>query len=84
VHLTFYRNGKSCGKAFDNIPADTYHPIVSLLNIHDNEVRVTLNTTVKEPGAVAKKPEERSSFEPPEVGKVPGMIQGSFFEKLIQ
>ena len=73
MHLTFYRNGKSCGKAFDNIPAEKYHPIVSLLNTHDNEVRVTLNTTVKEPEQAApKKADARSVFvAPPEVGKVP-------------
>ena len=59
---------------------------MSLLNTHDNEVRVTLNTTVKEPGQAApKKADARSAFvAPPDVGKVPAGMQGSFFEKLIQ
>jgi hypothetical protein len=42
--LSFYRNSKLVGKAFDSIPADTYYPCVSLLNNEDTNVQVTLNT----------------------------------------
>ena len=79
--MTFYRNGKSCGKAFDNIPADTFHPIVSLLNSMGDEVRVTLNTSVREPGQSESK---RPRHEPSEAHKIPGLNSGSFFEKLVQ
>ena len=31
-NLTFYRNGVTLGKAFDNLSAGMYYPCVSLLN----------------------------------------------------
>jgi hypothetical protein len=37
-HLSFFKNSKLIGKAFDNIPADTYYPVVSLLNNEDINV----------------------------------------------
>lgn len=37
-NLSFYRNGLNLGRAFDNIPANTYYPCVSMLNNEETEV----------------------------------------------
>jgi hypothetical protein len=43
--VTYYRNGVSLGKAFDNLPQGTMlYPCVSLYNNEETECQVTLNT----------------------------------------
>ena len=40
--LPFFRNGNSLGKAFENIPAGTYFPCVSMFNNEATDVQITL------------------------------------------
>jgi hypothetical protein len=52
VLLTFFRNDKSLGVAFDNIPyGTTYFPCISLFNNEETQTQVTLNPKAKIPAS---------------------------------
>lgn len=42
--LTYFRNGNSLGKAFENIPPGTYYPLVSMFNNEATDVQITLQS----------------------------------------
>jgi len=40
--LTYFRNGNTLGKAFENIPVGTYFPCISMFNNEGTDVQITL------------------------------------------